>query len=329
MTNRNTGNDSSRRQFLGQSALAIGALATAATSSPAADPAPAAEPAVARGKRNWKKGFYGGWGPKDATILEKFKILKDAGFDGLEINAPSGKEEEYLAAFKETGLQCEGVVDAVHWNITLSDPDPTKRATAVEMLKKAIRECKTLGGSSVLLVPAVVNNRVSYDDAYKRSQEEIRKAIPVAEETGVKIAIENVWNMFLLSPLEAARYVDEFNSPMVGWHFDIGNILNYGWPEQWIRILGKRILKLHIKEYSRKKRDTSGLKEYSRKKRDTSGPFAGFQVQLLEGDNDWPAIMQALDDVGYAGGWATAEVGGGDLEKMKDVSARLDRILAS
>jgi L-ribulose-5-phosphate 3-epimerase len=315
MTNRNTANDSSRRDFLHQSALAIGAIAaTTATSSRAADPAPTAERASPRPKRNWKKGFYGG--VKGATILEQFKILKEAGFDGLEVNSPSGKTEEYLSAFKETGLQCEGVVDKVHWNTTLSDPDPKIRATAVEMLKLALRECKTFGGTSVLLVPAVVNKGVSYDDAYKRSQEEIRKAIPVAEETGVKIAIENVWNQFLLSPLEAARYVDEFNSPMVGWHFDIGNILNYGWPEQWIRILNKRIIKLHIKEYSRKKRDTSG-------------PGAGFGVLLLEGDNDWPAIMKALDDVGYAGGWATAEVGGGDLEKMKDVSARLDRILAS
>jgi L-ribulose-5-phosphate 3-epimerase len=315
MTKPDTGNHSSRRQFLGQSALAMGALAaTAATSARADDPQPPAERDIAHPKRNWKKGFYGG--VKGATILEQFKILKEAGFDGLEINAPSGKQDEYLAAFKETGLACEGVVDSVHWNTTLSDPDPTRRATAVEMLKKALRECKVYGGTSVLLVPAVVNKGVSYDDAYKRSQEEIRKAIPVAEETGVKIAIENVWNSFLLSPLEAARYIDEFNSPMVGWHFDIGNVINFGWPEQWVRILAKRIVKLHIKEYSRKKRDKEG-------------PYAGFGVLLLKGDNDWPAIMKALDDVGYAGGWATAEVGGGDLEKMEDVSARLDRILAS
>src|SRR5215208_7796344 len=156
MTNRNTGNESSRRQFLGQTALAVGALAaTAANSSRADDAAPAADRAVARAKRNWKKGFYGG--VKGATILEQFKILKEAGFDGLEINAPSGKQDEYLAAFKETGLQCEGVVDSVHWNTTLSDPDPTRRNTAVEMLKKALRECKLYGGTSVLLVPAVVN----------------------------------------------------------------------------------------------------------------------------------------------------------------------------
>src|SRR6185436_16438133 len=115
--------------------------------------------------------------------------------------------------------------------------------------------------------------------------------------------------------LEMARYVDELQSPMARVHFDVGNVMRYGWPEQWIRILNKRIIKLHIKEYSLKKRDAQG-------------PRAGF-VPLLEGDNDWPAIMKALDDVGYAGGWATAEVGGGDLEKMKDISARLDRILAT
>src|SRR5436853_6481527 len=154
MIDSNTNTDSTRRQFLGQSALTVGALA--ATAITRADE-PAAERAVAHPKRNWKKGFYGGWGSKNATILENFQILKDAGFDGLEINAPSGKEQEYQDAFKQTGLQCEGVVDAVHWNITLSDPDPTKRATAVEMLKKALRECKFYGGTSVLLVPAVVN----------------------------------------------------------------------------------------------------------------------------------------------------------------------------
>src|SRR5689334_19250261 len=187
----------SRRDFLSASVAVVAGASVGAKFAIADDAAPAAERAVARPKRNWKKGFYGG--VKGATILEQFKILKEAGFDGLEINAPSGKVEEYQSAFKETGLLCEGVVDSVHWNTTLSDPDPTHRATAVEMLKKALRECKLHGGTSVLLVPAVVNKGVSYDDAYKRSQEEIRKAIPVAEETGVKIAIENVWNSFLLS----------------------------------------------------------------------------------------------------------------------------------
>jgi hexulose-6-phosphate isomerase len=167
-----------------------------------------------------------------------------------------------------------------------------------------------------LFVPCTVNKEISYADAYTRSQEEIRKAIPLAEELGVKIAIENVWNNFLLSPIEAARYVDEFKSPFVGWHFDIGNILRYGWPEQWIPVLGKRILKLHIKEYSREKMQSAGL-------------WKGFDVKLTEGDNNWPAIMKALDQINYRG-WAIAEQpGGNSLEGLKDLSMRMDKILAS
>ena len=190
------------------------------------------------------------------------------------------------------------------------------RAEGLEALQQTLRDGKRYGASSVLLVPGVVSKEVSYADAYTRSQAEIRKAIPLAEELGVKIALENVWNQFLLSPLEAARYVDEFHSPAVGWHFDAGNILNYGWPEQWIRILGPRIQKLHIKEFSRKKRDSEGL-------------WKGFDVPLLEGDNDWPAIMKAVDDIGYHG-WAITEQGGGDSpEGLKDLAQRLEKILAS
>jgi L-ribulose-5-phosphate 3-epimerase len=140
--------------------------------------------------------------------------------------------------------------------------------------------------------------------------------VPLAEELGVKIAIENVWNQFLLSPLEAARYVDEFNSPAVGWHFDVGNVLNIGWPEQWIAVLGKRIQKLHIKEFSRKRRDNEGL-------------WKGFEVPLGEGDNNWPAIMKALDEIGY-NGWGIAEQDSPNtLEALKDISQRMSKIFAS
>jgi hexulose-6-phosphate isomerase len=306
------GNRSTRRDFLAQSA-ALGAAmtlsASLSTSSHAADaPAPAGK------KRPWKKAVMIGM-VKGGTILEKFQILKEAGFDGVELNAPmQHKIEEVKAAMKETGILCEGVVDAMHWKVHLSDPDPSRRALAVETLKGALRECKEWGGTSVLLVPGVVSKAASYADVYKRSQEEIAKAIPVAAETGVKIAVENVWNKFHLSPLEAARYIDEINSPHVGWHFDIGNILNFGWPEHWIPVLGKRILKLHIKEFSRKKAE--------------QGAYKGFDVELLEGDNDWPAIMKALDDVGY-NTWACIEMGGGGLDRMKVLSSQLDRILAS
>jgi hexulose-6-phosphate isomerase len=299
-----------RRDFLAATtAAATVALAATASNVRAAD-------APDRPKRPWKKAIMIGMlDMKGASLLDKFKVLKEAGIDGVELNAPGQHNlDEVREACKQTGLLIEGVVDAFHWNINLADPNPAMRATAVEHLKNALRECKAFGGTSCLLVPAIVNKQVSYDDAWKRSLEEIRKAVPVAEEMGVKIAIENVWNQFHLSPLEAARYVDEFNSPSVGWHFDIGNIINFGYPEQWIHILGKRIVKLHFKEYSRKKRDEEG-------------PYKGFAVDLLEGDNDWPAIMKALDDVGY-NTWACAEVRGGKADRMKVIAGQLDRILA-
>jgi hexulose-6-phosphate isomerase len=266
-------------------------------------------------RRPWKKAIMFAMLDAPGSLQEKFNLLKDAGIDGVELNAPGQfKAEEVREACKATGLEIEGVVDAFHWQINLADPDPKVRATAVEYLKQGLRECAAFGGTSLLLVPAVVNPRVSYDQAYKRSQEEIRKALPVAEETGVKIAVENVWNQFLLSPLEAARFIDEFHSPWIGWHFDIGNVLYIGWPEQWIPILGHRIVKLHFKEFSRKKRDSEGL-------------WKGFQVELTEGDNNWPAIMKALDAIGYHT-WACAEVPGGGADRMKFISGRLDKILA-
>ncbi|MEX1055351.1 MAG: sugar phosphate isomerase/epimerase family protein, partial [Rhodothermales bacterium] len=191
--------------------------------------------------------------------------------------------------------------------------DATVRANGVAALRTALRDAQAYGASTVLLVPAVVNKTVSYDDAYVRSQVEIRKVLPEAEELGVRIAIENVWNQFLLSPLEFARYIDEFDSEWIGAYFDIGNIVNYGWPEQWIRVLGPRILKLDVKEFSRKKRDEEGL-------------WAGFDVQLGEGDVDWPAVMKALEDIQYSG-WATAEIPGGDRTRLNDIAGRMDKIL--
>lgn len=179
-------------------------------------------------------------------------------------------------------------------------------------MKQALRDCKLYGGTTVLLVPAVVNDKTSYEDAYKRSQEEIRKILPVAEETGVKIAIENVWNNFLLSPLEAARYIDEFESDMIGWYFDVGNIVRYGWPEQWIRILGKRIIKVDVKEYSRKLANDNGVWE-------------GFKAELLEGDCNWPEVMKALYEVGYAG-WGSAEIPGGDRKRLAQIAELMDKI---
>jgi hexulose-6-phosphate isomerase len=295
-----------RREFLMTSA---GALALAA-SVPGAFAAETAAP-----KRAIKKGIMWGTVGVKGSVLEKMKAIKEAGFEGTEMMSHMD-QDEVLRARDASGLAIPSVCGRDHWEKPLSHPDPKVRAEGLEALKQTLRDAKRYGASSVLLVPAVVTNEITYDDAYKRSQAEIRKAIPLAEELGVKIACENVWNQFLLSPLEAARYVDEFKSPAVGWHFDVGNILNYGWPEQWIRILGPRIQKLHIKEFSRKKRDAEGL-------------WKGFDVKLLEGDNNWPAVMKAVDDINYHN-WAITEQGGGDSpEGLKDLADRLGKILAS
>ena len=250
-----------------------------------------------------------------ASVLDKFKAVKAAGFDGVEPMSHMS-QAEVQDAFHATGLMPASVCCDTHWKNPLSDPSPEVRATGVRGLEQALRDAEAYGATSVLLVPAVVNKKVSYQDAYTRSQIEIRKVLPLAHDLGVRIAVENVWNHFLMSPLEAARYIDEFESPAIGWHFDVGNVITFGWPEQWIRILGKRIQKLHIKEYSLAKRDKTG-------------PSSGFDVKYLEGDNDWPAVMQALDEIGYHG-WGIAEQPGADSpEGLKDLADRMGKIFAS
>lgn len=250
---------------------------------------------------------------ENLSVPDKFKLLKDLGFDGVELDAPNDLDQDIILKAKEqSGLEIPGVVNSMHWKAPLSDPDPEVRAACVEATKTALRNCKAYGGTTVLLVPGVVNQYTSYQDAYKRSQEEIRKILPVAEETGIKIAFENVWNNFLISPLEAARYVDEFQSPMVGWYFDVGNIVRYGWPEHWIEALGKRILKLDVKEYSRAKQQNEGI-------------WKGFEVELMEGDCNWPSVNKALQEIGYQG-WASAEVKGGDRKRLKRISKDMDAI---
>jgi hexulose-6-phosphate isomerase len=241
------------------------------------------------------------------SVLEKFQTVKAAGFAGIE--AMSHMDQgEVIGAMRTAGLEAASVCCSTHWKSPLSDPDPAVREIGRKGLEQALRDAKVYGASSVLLVPAVVTKDVAYDDAYRRSQVEIRKVLPLAHELGVKIAIENVWNHFLLTPLEAARYIDEFQSDAIGWHFDIGNVLAFGWPDQWIHILGKRILKLHVKEYSAEKR---------------------FKVAYLEGDNNWGSIMKALDEIGYSG-WGIAEQTGADSPAgLRELSSRMDRIFGS
>jgi hexulose-6-phosphate isomerase len=262
-------------------------------------------------RRNLKKAImYATIGYK-GTVLEQFKALKEAGFEGVEPMSHMNVDE-VAKALETTGLEAASVCDALHWKKPLSDPDPTVRQEGLEALKQALREAKRYGASSVLLVPLVVKDKLNRDECVQRSLAEIKKALPVAEETGVKIAIENVWKNFIIKPEEAVDFLDAIGSPLVGWHFDIGNVIASGLPapETWISVLGKRILKLHFKEASKAK---------------------GLKVQFFEGDNDWAALMKAIDAVGYQG-WAITEMPSDqtkDAETLKAFSERLDRVLAS
>jgi len=236
------------------------------------------------------------------------------------VELPSHLDQaEVLRARDETGLIIATVSCGAD-SRRLSDPDPAKRAEAIEGVKQAVRDAKRYGATSILAVAGGVDEARSYADNYTRCQAALKEVVPLAEETGVIIGIENVWNHFILSPLEAARFVDELGSKSVGWHLDIGNLIYLGWPEHWIRTLGKRICKLHIKEYSRKLLNEKGQR-------------AGFAVEYLEGDCDWLAVMKALDEVGY-NGWATAEPawtpkGVEPTERLKQISGKLDKIFAS
>lgn len=265
--------------------------------------------------RTLKKGIMWGSIGIGQTIMEKFQAAKDAGFDGVEVMSHLDRTE-VLKARDATGLTIPSVCGAQHWKFPLSDPDAAIRDQGVAALKLSLEDAAAYGADTVLIVPGRVSESVSYDDCWNRSVAELKKAVPVAINLKVKIAIENVWNNFLISPMEAASFVDQFKSPYVGFYFDCGNVLVYGWPEQWIKILGRRIAKVHIKEFSRKIADTQGKS-------------AGFKVNLQEGDVNWALVMKALDDIGYSG-WTTIEQPGGNTpEGLKDLCVRLTNIQAS
>ena len=268
------------------------------------------------GKVTLKKSLGLGMITEDLSLSDKFKLAKDLGFDGVELNSPVDFTlDEINKAKANSGIETPTVVNNDHWRVPLSDPDPEVRKNCIASVAKSLEEIKELGGDTVLVVPGVVNDKVSYEDAYYRSQNSIRELIPYAEKTGMQIGLENVWNNFLISPVEAKRFIDEINHPLVGWYFDIGNVLRYGWPEHWIKTLNHRIMKLHIKEFSRELMNSSGLWE-------------GFKVDLLKGDNNWPVVMKAVSDINHQGGWLTAEVSGGDRNHLKKISEQMDEIIS-
>jgi L-ribulose-5-phosphate 3-epimerase len=296
-----------RRQFA-KSALMASAMMSATSLTGFPNP-------LIQSSRTLKKGIMWGSIGVGKTIQEKFEAAKQAGFDGIELMSHLDRNE-VLKARDATGMPIPSVCGALHWKYRLSDPDPKIREQGVDALKVSLEDAKAYGADTVLLVPGGVSDTVSYDVCWKRTIEEIKKVISLAEKLKVKIAIENVWNNFILSPVEAVYYLDQFKSKIMGFYLDCGNILIYGWPEQWIKILGPKLAKVHIKEFSR---DIA----------DKQGKGAGFKVKLQEGNVNWPAVMKALDDTGY-NNWTTIEQpGGGTPEGLKDLCDRLRNIHAS
>ncbi len=250
----------------------------------------------------------------EGSLLDKFKLLAELGYDGIELDAPGGATAEEVNRCKgETGLMVPGVVDSAHWKECLSDLSAEVRAKGLSALKEALKICKGYGGTSVLLVPGKVTKEVTYQQCWDRSVGEIKKAVPLAEELGVHILIENVWNDFLTDPKEMARFIDDCGSPIVGAQFDTGNTVRYSPPHEWIPILGKRIKKLDIKDYKKQADGNLGK---------------GFDVKLMDGDVDWPQVMVELKRIEYVG-WGAAEIKGGDKTWLTDVAKRMDTIFAS
>ncbi len=260
---------------------------------------------------------------KGNSFDERFALLKKIGFEGAEMDSPGLNEEQKKQAKDAAaahGIAIHGVVDSTHWGVRHSDPSAEVRAKAMADLTTALQDAQFWGASTVLLVPGAVRSpeNENFDQVWERSTEQVKKAIPLAEKAGVKIAIEVVWNNFLTKPEQLVKYVDQFQSPWVGAYFDCSNMLKYGVPAaEWIRQLGKRMLKFDFKGYSKAKAKEAG------------NDGAGFKAGIGEGDEDWPAVLKALDEIGYAqySGWATAEVGGGGEEWLRDVAARMDKVL--
>ena len=241
------------------------------------------------------------------SVLEKFQLNKELGYDGMELISPSNLNlEEVLAASRETGLPVHGLVNQKHWGVRLSSPDASQRDQGKKFLEQCLRDAHAFGGDSVLLVPGrVAGPQETHDDVWHRSIVEIRKTLPLASRLGVRILIENVWNGFCETPEQLKDYLDEINSPWVGAYFDIGNVQKFSPPETWIPVLGNRIVKLDVKDWGKKN---------------------GF-CKIGDGDVDWAAVQQALADIQFTG-WCTAEVGGGKRERLADIATRMDRCLA-
>ncbi len=293
-----------RREFLGRAAKTI-AVAGIAPSLIQSDVLAKEVRPVSKSKL--KKAVVYSMLPGDISMEERFKLAAACGFDGVE--APpiiDLKECEAMRkAAKAAGIEIHSVIYG-GWGKPLSAADPKDRAEGEQAVIDGLKGAKAMGADTLLLVPGRVTEDTMYKDVYERSQASIRKIIPTAEKLGVVIAVENVWNNFLLSPMEFARYIDELKSPFVKAYFDVGNVIGAcGFSQDWIRTLGPRIQKLHVKDFKLQTREWKNL---------------------LEGSVNWVEVHKAINEVGY-NGYMTAELAGGDAAYLKDVAARMDKII--
>src|SRR6266403_1649893 len=227
-----------------------------------------------------KKGVLLDMLPAKLSIADRMKMARDVGFEVMQ--APTTPDEKDAEAIKKAAdganIRIDSVMNMAHWDFPLSSADAAVVEKSLAGARTSFHNAKLWGSDVVLIVPAVVNAQTSYRDAWTRSQTQIRRLIPFAQELSVVIGIEEVWNKFLLSPLEMAAYIDEFKSPAIQAWFDVGNVVLYGYPQDWIRTLGKRIVKLHVKDFKR-----------------TENGYAW--VNLGDGDVDWAAVRQSLSDI--------------------------------
>lgn len=261
--------------------------------------------------------------PNQTPLEEVFAVSRKAGFDTVELNVyepgnvgltTDTTPEEAKAIRRQAeahGIKLRSLSTGLLWGCPLSSADAEVRAQGREVISKQLELAEALEIDTVLVVPGKVDPETSYDACYERSQAELKLLSKAAEARGVRIGVENVWNNFLLSPLEMARYVDELQSSHIGVYFDVGNVLKYGFPEQWIRILGQRIFRVHVKDF-----------------RPAVGTFGGF-VPLLAGDVNWSAVRTALQEIGYSES-LTAEISpyaGNGLQAVYDTARQIACII--
>lgn len=297
----------SRRRFLATSAVAASLASTKTGVAAAGSPINhTTQP------RRLLKTLKIGMAKVPGSLADKFKAAQTAGFDGIELNSPGIDVAETKAAIEASGLVVDGSVCSTHWNIRHSSPDASERAKALADLKTAIEQTHAVGGHTVLLVVGHGKDG-SPDEVWSRSIDNIRQALPLCGQLGMTIAIENVWNQFLYehdgpndqTAAKFVEYVDQFNSPWVGMQFDIGNHWKYGNPADWIRQLGRRVVKLDIKGFSRSANDWA---------------------DITEDDLPWADVRAALDEIRFDG-WVAAEVGGGDEARLRLIAQQMDRAL--